>query len=770
MYKEFRKFLGPFDGGLVLNRSKYDVGANALIDGADVALDKEGRMTLRPGKRRIDTNAVTSYPSYGLFKAYLSGGTSYLVKIYNGKLAFLSTGDAFADVTAESDVSITSGNRYRFCVYNDVLYFTGGDAAYKWDFNASHKICKVGIAAPTITPAKNTDYPGGSMASGNYLYAFKFKNSVYGHESPFSPSATLATSVGGIVVDIGAQTIPPGADTLLIYRSEVGSTTLKYLGSTAYTGAAKTYIDGAADSSLGLPGDTDCDAPPSGAKYILSALNMIFLSGFSSYPNRVYYSRIGYPDYYMDESMATMRFLNVGRAEGDLITGMIYRNEKIYVFKTSSIWMISNPHNPHEVEINVISMRYGALSGDSISQDEKFIYFVSDVGVMVLDSENAVHRLSANVDPLFIGGGEDMISIDSRVQCCGVCHENRYLLSYSAKRRDKTGKRATAVTETVNNTGGNDSSATKVGFTVDYAEYTLLHSQSDVNKKIVVVVAPVWIKPAPEWESIQYVIYGSKDSKVSWKTLGTFTQYAIKNHNLDGWDVAPESSYSHPFYDGLFTDIRVEVLYDRIGPREGTPYSTQDSAAVNLVSVAYYYPETASFIPDSILCFHTDRVEWNPFAKQYTAVVSPIWNIGTRMFCLQNGGTDLNELLIADPAYNKTFQLTDGVGTDDGVAISGWFKTAQIWLKNLGLVNFVTMLALAGSGEATVEIFIDGKSYLSFYPSFAATGSEDLVEVREVLAADAEGRSVGLKVLVSADGMGDIVRFEVGGLFVPESL
>lgn len=772
MYRKFKKYIGPFDGGLITSRSKYDAGDNALIDGANITLDRSGRLTLRPCSVAINTETATAYPASGLYRAYKSDGTGKLVKVYSNKLAYLHTDNTFVDALAESDVSITSGNRYRFCVYNDVLYLVGGDAAYKWDLSNSHKVCKVGIAAPTVYATKDSDISG-SMAAGNYMYMLKFYNSVYGTESPFGiASAVLAvTASGGIKLDIGAQAVTGGVDIVKIYRTEVGGSSFKYLGQAAYSGSAIEYSDGTNDSGLGLVGDTDCDAPPSGANYILSALNMIFLAGFSSYPNRLYYSRIGFPDYYTDETTGEARYLNVGRAEGDRITGLVYRNGKIYVFKESSIWSVSSPHNPHEVNIDCVNTRFGCLSGDSLAQDERFIYFVSAEGVMMLDNDGSVHRMSANIDPFFIGGGAAQISIDSLKQAAGVCHNNRYLLSYSTQRRDTAGKVATAVTETCNNTGNNDTSAVLDALgAVDYGQYTFTKTSSLSDISFDLVLSIPWSVPAREWESFTYKVYCSKDSRATWKLLGTFTQYAIQNAKLDGWDIPALSSYTHSFMEPGVTDIRVEPVSNEVASQGGQPSFFVVPVQINLVSVAYKYAATASFIPDSVLCFHTDRIAWNPFSKAFTAVVDPVWSFGTRVWAVQAGGRDLNELLFADGANTKVYRLVDGRGIDDGgAAISGWLRTAQIWFKGFGLVNEISLERIAGSGIATVEAFIDSASVGSFSFSFAPVDADDdLIVSGEVLDGSAEGRSIGFKVTAGGDFVGNIVRFGVAGMFLPE--
>jgi len=799
--------LGPFIGGWNLRDTPTKVGASQLIDGMNVMLSRDGRLVPAPGLVVFNKSGGSNEPGYGLYRAYKSDGTAKLLRATDTAIQVMDDADnnKFKALTL-TGITLGTAQRWRFATYNDIVYMVNGaNAAMKWNFYNNTAVMPVGIEEPSsaLTLLEYIEGEVDEMEAGNYYYVFKFYNSTYATESPCSPvSATITigaelTKMAGVRLTIPAISgINAQINYVKIYRTQKDGSAdgpFYYLDEVAYSGSAITYEDATADADLGPECDTDCDAPPDGAKYIISSDNMIFLAGFESYPNRIYYSRIGYPEYFTEPTTGAIRYLNVGRAEGDKITGLISRYGKIYIFKESSIWVLDNPTSPEDVNLKVITAAFGCIAPDSLVTDEKYIYFLAHEGLCMLDAEEGVHKVSGLIDVLFKDSPETSIPRSVLASASAVYHENRYLLSYSSKRTTIEGYVSLKITEGVATSGNNRKEAeesTDISALADEdAVYTLEHDQSSQNNYIKLVIGVPW-KTDYWYQMVHYKIYFSYDNRTTWVEKLDQWQWATKKY-ADIWDVPPHETYTHEFYDLKVTDIRVDFIESYTsesapivkGPWQDYAFGKLN-ADLTLQSVTYYWDdENSDAVNDRIICFYTDRITYNPLLKEYLMACTPPWDYGARAFAVLSGGSDHNALLMTHPVNGKVYQLIDEEKNRDGLSFLAWFQTGHLpigvqkgngFYPTLAMVDYVKIFRYATSGKCTVECYVDMLEAIQEKLDFGAAktkygqnnyllshfgGETSIKEDGLELNNDAEGRYIGFRVWSEDGNLGDILKF-----------
>jgi len=149
--------------------------------------------------------------------------------------------------------------------------------------------------------------------------------------------------------------------------------------------------------------------PP--AKYIAFHQQFCFIAGVYENgifcPNKIRYSHPDNPeDWRIDDEE------NIGNADNDVITGMVSFNDRLYIFKQNSIYVLSG-YDPESFEVALISNQIGAVSQDAITVGDDGIYFFSwPEGVYRL-REDGLTDLFANLRPLIVKSEIDNQYIDA---------------------------------------------------------------------------------------------------------------------------------------------------------------------------------------------------------------------------------------------------------------------------------------------------------------------------------------------------------------------
>jgi hypothetical protein len=804
--------IGPFNGGYVLREDAWRVRPNEIIDGENITIRNDGTVGPRAGYIQYNKKENVGGPSYGLYAAYKSDGSRYFLRASGANIYCANTANynKFEALLFGSNITLSSNQKTQFEVYNDMLYIVNGaNAPMKWDFDTTHRIWLIGIVAPTQVATFSANTNGNLTISSTYYYKYQYYNSTNGTYSNASTvSAAMTTgnaSNDGIVLDIPANSsLDPQVDQIRVYRTvaNAAATSTFYLcGSTAYTGAATTFTDTYADTTIQAAGELDPYATPpaSGPSLILTMGNRLFMGG-GTYPNRLYFSRIGYPEYYVDENTGTAAYLNIGRSEGDKMIGIIEFDKRIAIFKESSIWILENPEDPFEVSVRLFNAERGLVSQECLCKGDNGIYFLSHDGWYWTNLYD-MRKISGDLDPLFMGQGSKAISRRVLKDSAAIFHEDKLYFSYSSSHKTEAGYKVIEKVDNNTDISPNQKQATLnsgSGFSLTYdAALSLTETQSDQNGEIVVTITYNWGDFTKfDGQAVYAMLYVSYDNRATWKMKQPIYNYWQKRKNGMNYDWVkyPETTLYVKIYDFNITDIRLDYYKAEVilplmeGWRAAGP--GQYLASIELPRIQYYIGSTTeSAVNDTTLVFHSNRTKptnyENPMISEWRGVWDPPATYGTRCFASWSQGSDLNELFCGDSQNSNVYQL--GVGeNDNGHEILAFFQSGALDFKGEYLFESVTPVRFNTDGKFVIIVLIDGQEKIrkelsfsiipvSFYnKGFAGVnygGPVSIIRNQQhgaILPSGAEGKYIAVRIYGQAVDLGNIQNFEITAIKLEE--
>lgn len=116
--------------------------------------------------------------------------------------------------------------------------------------------------------------------------------------------------------------------------------------------------------------------------------------GFQQEENRLWFSDIGAP-----ESWPTVNFIDIGESD-EKITGLYGFNDKLIIFKDSSVWFLYVTASTTTWNLRVATTSFGCSSQYTIKQDNGYIYFVGVRGA-VRTNGSEFEDLSENLKNVF---------------------------------------------------------------------------------------------------------------------------------------------------------------------------------------------------------------------------------------------------------------------------------------------------------------------------------------------------------------------------------
>lgn len=239
---------------------------------------------------------------------------------------------------------------------------------------------QLSYAAPVLTSGLTITSvgSGGSVGSGVYQYLFSIYNSTTGVESAVATQVSTGTGVGSDTLTLDFTTggfMPlryfPGADKIRIYRTKVGGSAYYFLADVAIT--STDYDDTAADSSL-----TSAYSPYQGyagpSRFGFELNGALWLGNQEDNPSRLVYTepdRLGafYSDNYID----------LAPGDGDVLTAGYALNNRGYVFKRRSIWLVTGAGST--VQAQRIAQGVGCVQQATLAPTGTHLYFLSETGI-----------------------------------------------------------------------------------------------------------------------------------------------------------------------------------------------------------------------------------------------------------------------------------------------------------------------------------------------------------------------------------------------------
>jgi len=326
--RTFTQTLLNFEGGLNTRDIDSRIRDTELSDIRNFTYDKKGALTLRGGFTKINTTAIGSDPIMSLGGYYKSGATEEFI-------ATAGTSIYKYDSSTQRFTAIKtglSGDGLVFGMHQYMNHFYMGNGTDPIQVYDGTNVWDIGYTKPASAPTAS-DGGAGSMSAGTYKYKVTF----YYADGESNPCDSYAEVTIADSHQVSLSDIPTGNSRVTqrkIYRTTAGGTTYKLL-TTISDNTTTTYTDNTPDSGLGADMDTDNDAPPA-CKYIVNHKGRLWLAGDSNNPSRLYYSKSLHP-----ESFPSTYYWDIGRDDGDEITGIFVNLGALIIFKKYSTWVLT---------------------------------------------------------------------------------------------------------------------------------------------------------------------------------------------------------------------------------------------------------------------------------------------------------------------------------------------------------------------------------------------------------------------------------------------
>lgn len=276
-----------------------------------------------------------------------------------------------------------NANGYVFIADSATNYVSDGTSA---GTNELQKTAPTGV----ITGASGGTATGN--AAGAVLYCYTDVDAYSGAESPPSAYITVTrTADQGVSLTNVSLTFTTPWTTKKFYRTAAGGTQfyLVVSGITAANFAASLSADVTLDSALTTLSEVhDEDGvtvieKPGAAKHLCWHRGRLFLANFSGSPTLLRWSRELEPTQFSNLEQAQFQ---VGKLEGDEITGLVSFRGSLVVFKTNSVWVMNGDLEETNFTLFCRVPGRGCVCPRTIVNDgDQRIFFLSANGVLWFD-------------------------------------------------------------------------------------------------------------------------------------------------------------------------------------------------------------------------------------------------------------------------------------------------------------------------------------------------------------------------------------------------
>lgn len=405
------KEVGSMDlsGGLVTVRPPHQLqeGQASFIQDFDPFVNF-GSITPRLGMRYyIQTTETLSNSSSGLYEYIKSDSTNKLYLVIGTKILEVSTPNTQSTKYVQNSKAVERIDEYTGSVTPSKFKitahgYTTGDTVYVYGITASN---------PPNSTYNNLSFTITVVDADNFTL-----------NGTTAVVTTFAVSGVGYVAKTNGSPTPLGGVNFCTFSDlciavSPAMTTLKSSGTTF-------------SPLLGTP--------PSNAKFIATHKARVFIAHHSvgSSPERR--NRVSFCAQNNAEDWTTITgaatdagFIDVGKDDGDVITGMVSLGNVLVVFKNQSTWMIQGS-GPDNFTVRPISTRVGCIASNSVVVCDQFAIFLSDLGVYsVTANGNGIVRMSYNIQPSI-----DSYSRAQRVLASAGRYKTQYWLSIPAANYD----------------------------------------------------------------------------------------------------------------------------------------------------------------------------------------------------------------------------------------------------------------------------------------------------------------------------------------------
>ena len=714
-----------FDGGLNRKASVYDIADNEAVGLVNLIFTEDGLLTTRNGFVKHDNAAsfasrgsevpeISSATGiYGLYRFYKKNGTNkyFVATALTGIYYWDSTNVRWSALTC--NITLTSDQRFKFVVLNDYLFMTNGaNKPLKWLGGSSAEVNQIGIVAPSAGVSAGAT-TGGDCTDGEHNIRITYYNSTDSIESTHRTLTARTCGSGNNTIPLSelAASSDTQVDKIRVYMTEAGDST--YYLVVEQVDTTTTYSISISDTTLAgnaSYGATNYYPPPTDTKYITAAKRRLFLANNSTYKSRLYWSNVVADGC---EYFPTNNYRDINPDDGDVIVGIILWNDYLYIFKENAIYVLTDPSDPENSYLRVVSKDIGCISPHTITTGQfkrpvsgggdwllaPGIIFNSRHGVMGFDGQT-FHPLSERIEPIL----KDLYETNIQ-EMVGFFNDNKYYLSYTPKKGTATEgsfvtiKQTTAITSD-NATYSTDHDVDNYSSTYD-AKITLDNTTAE-NENIEVNVYIDWHKDEVEgvlsvyYQSVQYEIFFSYDDGDTWVSKGAFQQLTFPASSYF-YKPADEVIYHfiHNFYDSSVTDVRIDYFNRDV--------TTEPPDYIQLISVSYKYKYTAAILDSNvvnnrILYYDTLHNAW-----------SELRGIKANCFCAWNGSGDEKEEFFGSSNTGYVYRMNVGY-EDDGKGIFRLYESKHYDCQDRSRKKRFQSLSLSTdiyADDLNLDVFVD---------------------------------------------------------------
>lgn len=707
--------VSDLSGGLNKKGSVFDIRDNEAIGLVNFVFTEDGILRVRPGYIKYNDTKLSGAIN-SLFRYYKKDGSTAYFICTSGTSIYSGSSGAWTTLT--SNVTLTTGLRFRFAVFNDYLFMTNGsNKPLVWD--GTNNVRQIGIVAPTSAPSLTEGSTGNP--SGTYYYKVTYYNSTDSIESaPSSASNPITVSSKKIELSSIPQSDDAQVDYIYIYRTQDGGSTYYYVASIA--DGTTTYTDNNSDATIGANatlGSTNYLPPPTNADYIAISHRRLYFANNSSYPSRLYYSEIDTPEYF-----PATNYRDISPDDGDWITGILAWNDYLYIFKQNGTYVLTDPADPANSILREISRDIGIIAPDTLTTGQfqrpvgvndwvlvPGIIGYTRFGVQGFDGQQW-HPLSERVEPIL----EELYEVNKKYMT-GFFNKGKYYLAYQPEKGNAIDGGFVTYDQSTTDSGNENKDAT---YSTDHgvdsysdtydARIDLSNTSTSYDKEIKVKIYVDWQKYTDleyEWiynNSPSYEIFFSKDSGSTWtsanKTSAVFKAISLKN-------VANKATYyfEHIFVDSSVTNVRLDYFATKYSYLPRPNY-------IRLVSVQYFYEYssavTGSDVKNSRMLYYDSlHNAW-----------SEIWGINANCFCAFNGQNDQGEEYFGSSKLGYVYRMNIG-SDDDGNDIFALYHSKHYDCGQRGIKKRFQQLTINTNvfpSELNLDVFTDRvqRSYHKF--------------------------------------------------------
>lgn len=415
--QKFNLRIDNFYGGLNTRDLDSKVADNELTDVRNFNFDRRAALSIRRGFTKFNNTAIGSLAIKSLGGYYKTSSTAE-------KIATAGTAIYAASSTTFSSIAtgLTSGLVFDMHQFMNKYFMANGTDA-----------CRVYNGTTTYTAGYTAPASGVTAAQGStgVLEAKTYQYKVtYYYEDGESNANTTATSILiAASKKIELTNIPVSASARVtqrkLYRTIGDGTTFKLL-TTINDNTTTTYSDNTPDSGLGADLEEDNDAPPTSA-YVISHKNRMWYVPANS--STIYASKALHP-----ESVPSDYYWDIGRDDGDIVTGVAVNLGALVIFKQYSTWVITGDipfGDDADMVLEKVNPTHGCVSFRTVKPAGNDLFFLTpNLGVqrlhrIILASTESfdAEALSSKIEDTTNGLNKTYLSISH-----AVVYDHRYYL------------------------------------------------------------------------------------------------------------------------------------------------------------------------------------------------------------------------------------------------------------------------------------------------------------------------------------------------------